>query len=175
MSDDAPFDDGHGLEVRVDAAGSLLSDERDREQSLNTRGVAVAAAAVVLMSLLQRPIVSAIQLDISTCGHVALTICGGLSIGATVVVILISVLAVLRPVGRDLIHSDALQRWLTDDGMADAEGAARYQVLDASVKAIISRRDVNARKAQALEWSYRVLVAELVFAAPGLFTLALHA
>jgi hypothetical protein len=39
----------------VHAAASPLSDERDREQSLNTRAVAVAAAAVVLMSLLGVP------------------------------------------------------------------------------------------------------------------------
>jgi len=50
--------DGEALEVRLAAAQSLLSDERDREQSLNTRAIAVGVAAAVLMGLVARPIES---------------------------------------------------------------------------------------------------------------------
>lgn len=168
------FADGEALEVRLSGAQKLLDDERDREQSLNTRALAVAAAAAVLMGLLQRPIVTAFELDVSSAGHVALAAGGATSVASAAAVILIAVLGVLRPMAREGLTSAAMQRWLDDEGMAEAEQTARYELLDAAVKATASRRAVNERKAKALGRGYILLLAEVLAVSPVLVTLALR-
>lgn len=168
------FTDGEALEVRLSGAQKLLDDERDREQSLNTRALAVAAAAAVLMGLLQRPIVSAFELDVSCAGHVALAAGGAASVASAAAVILIAVLGVLRPMAREGLTSAAMQRWLDDEGMAEAEQTARYELLDAAVKATASRRAVNERKAKALGRGYILLLVEVLAVSPVLVTLALR-
>lgn len=168
------FADGEGLDVRLTGAQKLLDDERDREQSLNTRALAVAAAAAVLMGLLQRPIVTAFELKLCSAGHIALAAAGATSVASAAGVILIAVLGVLRPMAREGLTSTAMQRWLEDDGMADAEQTARYELLDAAVKATASRRAVNEKKARALGRGYALLLAEVVAVSPVLVTLALR-
>ena len=166
-----PYSDGEALEVRVDAAEKRLDEERDREHSLNTRAVAVAAAAVVLMSLLQRPVVRAFDLDLWNGWHAA---CSGLVVLCCASTLLVSVLGVLRPTGRESLSDRALASWLEDDGMAEGEQEARFEILDAAVQAIRSRRVVNDRKASALSVAYGLLAGQAMFAAPVLVTLALR-
>jgi hypothetical protein len=168
------FSDGEALEVRLAAAERLLDDERDREQSLNTRAVAVAAAAAVVMGLLQRPIVKAFELDVSPCGHTALAVFGIGSVASCAGVILLAVLGVLRPMAREGLKGTAMKRWLDDDGMDEAEQTARYELLDSSVKATLSRRAVNEQKASALARAYVLLLCEVVLAVPILVTLAVR-
>ena len=168
------FADGEGLEVRLSGAQKLLDDERDREQSLNTRALAVAAAAAVLMGLLQKPIVSAFELDVSTACHIALAVGGAVSVASAAGVILIAVLGVLRPMAREGLTGSAMQLWLEDEGMADAEQTARYELLDAAVKATASRRAVNEKKAKALGRGYALLLSEVLAVSPVLVTLALR-
>jgi hypothetical protein len=173
-SENRSFADGEGLAVRLDGAHKLLDDERDREQSLNTRALAVAAAAAVLMGLLQRPIVTAFELHVPDVAHLALAASGVASVVCATGVVLLAVLGVLRPMAREGLTSEAMDRWLEDEGMAEAEQTARYELLDAAVKATASRRAVNERKATALAWGYGFLLAEVLAAAPVLVTLALR-
>lgn len=173
-SEKKPFADGEALEVRLSGAHKLLDDERDREQSLNTRALAVAAAAAVLMGLLQRPIVTAFELDVCSTGHVALAVSGAVSVASAVGVILVTVLGVLRPTPREGLATAAMQHWLEDEGMAEGEQTARYELLEATVNATASRRAVNKRKAKALGRGYALLVVEVVAVSPVLVTLALR-
>lgn len=177
MSDNAlreGFADGEALEVRLDGANKVLQDERDREQSLNSRAVAVGGAAAVLIGLLSRPIVSGFKLDVSRSAHLGLAVSGGMSVACAGAVILVAVLGVLQPTPREGLKVTAMRRWLEDEGMAEAEQTARYELLDAAVNATSSRRLVNKRKAAGLSWTYRLLAAEVLAAAPIAVTLALR-
>ena len=173
-SSEPRFSDGEALEVRLDAAQGVLADEREREQSLNTRAVAVGAAAAIMMGLLQRPIVAAFQLALPTWEHVVLTVFSGFSILAAVGVVLLAVRRVLRPAERDGLDEQMMAGWLEDKGMADAEQTARFELLDGTVMAVRSRRGVNAEKAEALDKAYWCLVGEVLAASPVLVTLALQ-
>ena len=75
---------------------------------------------------------------------------------------------------REGLKSSAMERWLEDEGMAEAEQTARYELLDAAVKATASRRTVNEKKAKALSRGYGLLLAEVVAVLPILVTLALR-
>jgi hypothetical protein len=168
------FADGEALDVRLSGAQKLLDDERDREQSLNTRALAVAAAAAVLMGLLQQPIVAAFELDVRRVAHVLLAASGAASVACAAGVVLVAVLGVLRPMAREGLTDTAMRRWLDDDGMAQAAQTARYELLDAAVKATASRRAVNESKAKALSRGYALLLAEVLAVSPVLITLALR-
>ena len=67
-----------------------------------------------------------------------------------------------------------MQYWLEDEAMAEAEQTARYELLDATVKATASRRAVNERKAKALGRGYTLLLVEVLAVSPVLVTLALR-
>lgn len=174
MEDNETYTDGDALEVRVAGAQLQFDAERDLEQSLNTRAVAVAAAAAVLMSLLQKPILSGFNLDVSNRGHAALTACGAASVVAAAAVVLVAVLGVLRPSPRLGMTPSSMERWLKDEGMAESQQTARTELLDAAIRATKSRNEVNAQKARALGWAYGLLLTETLVTLPILATLALR-
>ena len=174
MNDSSTQCDGAGLEVRLDGAEKLMAHERDRDQSLNTRAIAVAAAAVALMSLLARPVQAAIDLEASPAGHIGLVAAAAVVVVAALAVVLIGVLGVLRPSAREGLTTAAMKQSLEDDGMAESEQTASYELLDATIKATDSRRDVNAGKAKWLKHAYLALLVQAVVSASLLVTLAVQ-
>lgn len=170
---DEPAREGRGLEVRLAGATALMDDERAREQSLNTRGVAIAAAALASLAIVGVPLKAAVDLNASELGHIELTICAALTVASAMLAIVIAISRVLMPSSRSGMDDSMLRTWLEDEGLKDSEDEARWELLDGVVKTIASRREVCKQKAGALTWAYRAFLAEIAFALPCVVTLTL--
>lgn len=167
------YSDGHAVPVRLEAAEKLLADERDRSQSLNTRGTATAAAGVAIVALLRELIGTAVIADDrARLAESLLDVSAGCIVLATASAIGVVILGVLRPVKIELAANTELELWLESEGMAESERAAQYTLLASAVDATISRRAVNEGKADWLDVTYRLQTAALIAALVMLVTLA---
>jgi hypothetical protein len=173
LAPDKPeFEDGAALAVRVDAAERLLSDERDREASLNTRALAIGAVAGALFTLALRAVEPALAGRRAPLAHATLLVDAAVMTGAFMSALALAIFGVLQPSSRQSVDAMEFDHWL-DAGMADTEAAARYSLLASTTASIKSRRDVNASKAKYLKRAYRAVTVMLVAALPHIAVIAL--
>ncbi len=150
-----PKPDGLALTVRIEAAERVLLNERDREQSLNTRALGVGAATGLLFTLSLRAVEAALDARRPHGLHIVLLISAIALILTAIASISLAILGVLRPSGREFISTKELTSWVDDEErMRATEPAALFTILDSTIAAIASRRAVNKRKAKALTGAY---------------------
>lgn len=158
------------LAVRVDRVDSVLNAEKEREQSLNLRAIALTAASLVLAGLFGRTLSTAIHSRHHLADHV-LDGAAGVFVGSVLLTIAVAVFGVLRPVVRTDVDPDELTHWLSNAGVAETADEARKTIIRAAELALRSGCKVNERKAKCLRAAYLFQATTLAAAAVMLVTL----
>jgi hypothetical protein len=162
--------EGLGLEARLTGVLGLVEDERSREQSFNTRAIAIGTAALAVLAL-AAPVMSAVSGPrFSGAGHRALGAGCVLVVAAAAAAVVAAIALVLMPKARQGIGEETLDQWLEDEGMSHTAIEAQYELVAGMGETVKSRRTVNERKATGLTTAYYAFLAEIGLLIPVLAT-----
>ncbi len=147
--------------VLLETVRSLLAEENEREQSLNTRGVGFAGFVAIVLSLT------------TTLGHTVLssgweTPWKGIAIGLYAVALLallasviLVVQVVLRPRTASSLAIGEVQRYLTDEYLEPSRPQIEAAIMGGLIDTLVTARELGQRKARGLRHACQLLLIGL--------------